>query len=376
MTIKELRDGNYEVSYSVRHPKTRRPYNNAWKTFKENGRRKVISTMAMAKRAERALILQTHAKFDVQIRKRWGDFLLEFLDLMQDNPRWGVKTFENYKLCLNKYTIPLWEERFMEDITTKEIRSLMMDKLSDKSNHHKKSFKKHLNAVFKCAVEEGHIQRNPVPDFHFKTSEKNRKVLTEMQASALLKRAKEMNCEWYPHWAMAVYTGMRNGELYALTWDKVNLEQRTLLVDCSWSNKEGYKSTKSGDDRVVEIAPALLTLLKQLKLQSGDSEYVLPRLTKWDKGEQARELRRFLQGMGMPVINFHDLRATWATIMMGRGIEPYKVACMAGWKDLKTMNRYVREAGVFIKGITDDLELHDPNHDEGKVLNLIGRNDE
>jgi len=40
------------------------------------------------------------------------------------------------------------------------------------------------------------------------------------------------------------------------------------------------------------------------------------------------------------------------------------------------MNRYVREAGVFIKGITDDLELHDPLKTDGKVLNLVGRNDE
>lgn len=375
MTIKKLEDGNFAVSYSVRHPKTRRPYNNTWKTFRENGQRKIISTLAMARRAEKALVLQTHAKFDIQIKKKWGDYLTEFLDEMESK-EYAQKTYENYKLCLRKYTIPLWEERFLEDITTMEVRRLILQGLEGKSNHHKKSLKKHLNAVFKSAVEEGHLQRNPMPDIRIKTNNKNRKVLTEVQASALLKKAKEVHCEWYPHWAMAVYTGMRNGELYALTWDKVNMEQRTMLVDCSWSNKGGFKSTKSGDDRTVEIAPVLLTILKQLRLQNDDSVFVLPRLTKWDKGEQARELRRFLQGMGLPVINFHDLRATWATIMMGRGIEPYKVACMAGWKDLKTMNRYVREAGVFIKGITDELELHDPLHNGGKVLNLVGRNDE
>ena len=153
-----------------------------------------------------------------------------------------------------------------------------------------------------------------------------------------------------------------------MTWDKVNLDQRKILVDSSWNNKDGFKSTKSGDDRIVEIAPNLVTIVKQLKLQSGGSDFVLPRISRWDKGEQARELRMFLVGIGLPPVRFHDLRATWATLRLSNGVEPVKVMVMGGWKDMKTMMIYIRKAGVDIRGCTAKLDLHDPVAKTAKVL--------
>ncbi|NOT77533.1 MAG: hypothetical protein HOP07_00865 [Bacteriovoracaceae bacterium] len=46
-------------------------------------------------------------------------------------------------------------------------------------------------------------------------------------------------------------TGLRNDELYALTWDKVNINQKVILVDSSWNNKDEFEDTKSGDDRIA-----------------------------------------------------------------------------------------------------------------------------
>jgi integrase len=78
----------------------------------------------------------------------------------------------------------------------------------------------------------------------------------------------------------------------------------------------------------------------------------------------------FLQGLGLPRIRFHDLRATWATIMLSMGIAPIKVMSMGGWKDLKTMQFYIRKAGVDTSGISDKLSLHDPTA-ESKVLSMM-----
>jgi len=166
---------------------------------------------------------------------------------------------------------------------------------------------------------------------------------------------------------------MRNGELFALTWDKVCLENNTILVDCSWTKRDGLKSTKSGDDRIVEIAEPLLPVLKTLKVQRSGSQYVLPRAPRWDKGEQARELRMFMLGIGMSPVRFHDLRATWATLMLAGGQAPAKVMTMGGWKDLKTMMIYMRKAGIDIKGITKGFQLHDPVYREDVVIDLQSR---
>ena len=161
---------------------------------------------------------------------------------------------------------------------------------------------------------------------------------------------------------------MRNGELYALTWDKIDLDHRTILVNCSWNQRDGLKSTKSGDDRRVEIAPPLVPILQELKARGSDANYVLPRSSKWDKGEQARDLRMFLKGVGLPVIRFHDLRATWATLLLSKGVEPIKVMKMGGWKDIETMMIYARKAGVDIKGATDCLNLY--SGEGAKILKL------
>lgn len=118
----------------------------------------------------------------------------------------------------------------------------------------------------------------------FKLNDKIRGVLTEEQILTLLRKSQELDWPWYQHYSVALFTGLRNGEMYALTWDKVDLEKRQIIVNCSWSSKDGLKSTKSGDDRIVEIPRPLLPVLMELKIQSAGGDYVLPRLEKWDRG--------------------------------------------------------------------------------------------
>jgi integrase len=100
-------------------------------------------------------------------------------------------------------------------------------------------------------------------------------------------------------------------------------------------------------------------ILKELKLKTGAGEFALPRRSAWDKGEQAREMRKFLVGLGLPPIRFHDLRATWATLLLSKGVEPIRVMKMGGWSDMKTMMISFRKAGVDLRGATDAMTLHE-----------------
>lgn len=227
---------------------------------------------------------------------------------------------------------------------------------SENAESHKKFFVKCVRSVFEFALNQGHVSRNPTPLLKFKVNDKIRSVLDENQIVILLKRAQEVDWEWYPHYAVAVYTGMRNGEIYALSWDKVDLEKRLIRVDLSWSDKGGFKSTKSGDDRILEIPMPLMPVLQELKLQSAGNEFILPRILCWDKGDQARYLRLFLQSIGLPQMRFHDLRASWATLLLGKGVPPSKVMAQGGWKDMDTMMIYMRKAGIDIKGSTSVLD--------------------
>lgn len=352
--------GTFDVSYYKRHPVTRLPVRAA---------RIGVKTKAEANRVYAKLVIQVEKKIHEQVTPNWQSVTESFLETCR-NRGLTEHTIHDYSSCLEAYTFKEWGDRPIDLITTQEVRELIRIKAGEKSPSHQKNLLKFIRSVFQHGVELGALVRNPSPEMKFRIGDKIKKVLTEEQVRIFLTKAKEMNVEWYPIWATAVYSGMRNGELFALTWDKVNLDDRFILVNESWNNKDGFKSTKSGDDRINEIAPNLLLVLKQLKLQSSGSPYVFPRVRGWDKGEQARELRMFLQGIGLPPIRFHDLRATWATLLLSKGVEPIKVMKAGGWKDMKTMMIYVRKAGVDIRGMSDCLDLHNPVQESGTVIRL------
>jgi integrase len=350
----------YHVSFYKRHPITKQPVRAA---------RGGIKSKAEAHRLYAELVVQVEQRLHERIVPRWNTLLQEYRSSMLDQGM-TQKTVENYYVCLRAHTSEAWGERCVDTITTEEIRNLIKARVGDRAPSHQKNVLKFIRGVFKYAVNTGVLQRNPAPDMKFRTGDKIKRVLTEDQARTLLERAKEYNWEWYPHIATALYTGMRNGEIYALTWDKVNLDERKMLVDSSWNKKDGFKSTKTGNDRIVEIAAPLLSIFREIKLKTADSHFVLPRISQWDEGHQAAALRMFLIGLGLPVVRFHDLRATWATIMLGKGVQPAKVMVMGGWNDLKTMMIYMRKAGIDIRGITDVLSLHNPSREVAQVVSI------
>lgn len=82
-----------------------------------------------------------------------------------------------------------------------------------------------------------------------------------------------------------------------------------------------------------------------------------------------RSLRSFCFIHGLPSIKFHTLRACFATQMLRLGVEPAKVMKICGWKELKTMQHYVRLAGIDVQGATEAIKLL-PSQAYGSVLRL------
>ncbi len=345
------------VSFSKRHPSTGQPVSLQRLADSEREAKKMYGTLVLA--------VEDRIR-DVTV-PIWEKAIEGYLEWCRNRQLTG-KSIYNAEKCLKAATLPVWQMKRVDAITAEMIRDLVCGTYSTHSETHRKGILKFIRGVFAYLLETGAINRNPVPAIKFRINDKIKNVLTEEQVKSFLNKALDYDWEWYPHCTMAIYTGMRNGELFALTWDKVNLDLRQIKVDTSWNNKDGFKSTKSGDDRIVEVAPALVVLLKELKLRTAETGFVLPRLPRWTKGEQARELRMFLIGIGLPPLRFHDLRATWATIMLGRGVEPAKVMIMGGWQDMKTMMIYLRKAGITIRGITDHLDLHDTRARTSTVL--------
>ena len=98
--------------------------------------------------------------------------------------------------------------------------------------------------------------------------------------------------------------------------------------------------------------------------------HVLPRLNEWTRGNQAQVLRDFCLGIGITQIRFHDLRATFITQMLSKGVSLAHVMAIVGHANHRTTQGYLRLAGLELKGATEALGISLPRLDDAKVLKL------
>lgn len=232
------------------------------------------------------------------------------------------------------------------------------------------------NRIFNYGIEESLIfgvKHSPVHGLCLgKKSEKVPDILTADEIKKLLYEAKAQNNIWYPVWATALLTGMRAGELHALEWSDVDFENNLIRVSKSFNKRmKETKSTKAGYWRNVPISPDLRLLLLGLKLKATSNRVLFDK-GEWAHLDQSRSLKKFLGSIGLPKIKFHALRACFATQLLSRGTPAAVVMKICGWRDLKTMDIYLRVAGVEERGATDCLRiLPSTVDDEGKVVGLF-----
>jgi integrase len=256
----------------------------------------------------------------------------------------------------------------------KEVLGVM--KASGASLSYQNKMKVIINRVFVFGIEYGLIpemERSPVHGISLgRIEEKKPEILTIAEIRRLLQEARSLDHPWYPIWALALLTGMRNGELFALQWSDIDWENKMLSVNKSYNcRRKAVKSTKSGEYRSVPISADLLALLQDLKAQAGARQHVLPRVSRWANGDQARELRAFCIGIGLPPVRFHTLRACFATQLIRNGVPPIQIQKVCGWKDLDTMQCYIRMAGIEITGVTESLKVLPEADVMAKVVNLF-----
>lgn len=282
----------------------------------------------------------------------------------------------DYMLSVYKWTTP-WLKKHVTELGRPEGKELFTAMALDgRRITYQHKVKRIIQNIFDWAIEERIIdpQESPIKHIKFKKAEeKLPEILGLAEIKKFLFEAKRTEHPWYPVWAMALLTGMRSGELHALAWDAVDFESGLLYVHQNFCTREQKVGpTKGRYWRTVPMSPQLENFLKELKLKTGGKGLVLPRFKAWDSGHQAQEIRPFCESIGVSSIGFHTLRACFATHLLGQGQPTSKIMKIGGWKDLKTMERYIRMAGVEVKGATDGLDfLPDPKLVSGEVLNFL-----
>lgn len=106
------------------------------------------------------------------------------------------------------------------------------------------------NQIFEYAIRNGYIRDNPMDGVILpKKAEKKREdnYYTKQELSMFLTFIQKNKPSYYPLFRLLAYSGMRIGELLALTWDDIDLEASTISI-----NKTLSRSKLEGDTIITK----------------------------------------------------------------------------------------------------------------------------
>jgi integrase len=203
-----------------------------------------------------------------------------------------------------------------------------------------------LHVALKRARALRLIVNNPVDDVKRPQAERAEiEILEHEEAATLLKLARSTRL--YVPIFLALATGMRRGELLALRWKDVDLEQSTLTV------RQTLEQTKAGlrfkppktkrSTRTIALSPSVVEVLQAHKVRQLEERMKLGLgrdsaglvFSKLD-GEPlnprnfSKEFTRLVARAGIRPVTFHGLRHTHITNLLREGVHPKIASERAG----------------------------------------------
>lgn len=162
-------------------------------------------------------------------------------------------------------------------------------------------------------------------------------ILTPAEINAMLGAADE---RYKPLLMAAVLTGLRQGELLGLRWGDIDWKAKHIHVRQSWSGGRFSEPKTKSSRRKVDIPDLLLSELKRWKLRCPVGEYELVFPNGDGKPEYPSNLLRrgffpALRRAGLRKIRFHDLRHTYASLLIANKEEPKRIQTLMGHSSIK-----------------------------------------
>ena len=234
-----------------------------------------------------------------------------------------------------------------------------------------------LSSILTTAVQWQLIPFNPCERVKPpKVEHKEANCLDEAATRELFRCLEQENIQNRAIVILAVYTGMRRGELCGLTWNDIHFDNG--LIDI---NKESIYIRGQGirDDtpknqtsrRVIKVSPDVLDVLRLLRtdqnkkrLQVGDQWTNSGKVfTRWngspvDPDAISGWFHGFIQKNGLPPIRFHDLRHTNASLLIAAGTDIKTVSKRLGHSSVSTTGNIYTHAIKTADELAADT-LHD-----------------
>jgi integrase len=350
--------------------------------YRQHGRRivKVFRTKKLAEAARKKL-KPRNSKLNpacdpfVSMRDYAPRFLAECREA-EAAPR----TLETYRAALENHILPRIGALKVADVTRSDVRGLFMtlrqeavslqgqkgDGREGRKSLSKSSILQHraiLSALFDSAIRDELRDDNPALNAFRQPRTKaakarsrprvgsSVKAMTAEERDRFLAVALGVAPEWYTAWALMALAGLRRNEALGIRWDSVRLGSKMVRVH----EQLGSASTKSGDERIVDLAEGLAEYLRALRaarraeaFRRGESFSERERVCCPDLPEEPnrrdvdrvvqqpkRAMRRVLEKADHPChFTMHSLRHSFCSLLVSSGVSPVYVQQQAGHADV------------------------------------------
>lgn len=285
----------------------------------------------------------------------WADF---------NSVRLKDSTKKKYGYMIKTHIVPELGVKKISELTSSEINTFLSKKLNEGrldgagglSHSYVRSIAIIISSALDFAAEEQNLSL-PKIKIHKPIVHKKEPNLLSRQEQAILERYIIAHpCPTNAGILISLYTGLRIGEICALSWDDINLSDRIIIVNHNLSRIESKTvSTKTqlvldspktlSSKRVVPISDKIISTLVFCKSSSvsdfvvSDKEgFVSPRTF------EAR-YKKTLNQCGIRPVNFHALRHTFATRCIEAGVDVKSLSEILGHTNVSvTLNTYVHSS--------------------------------
>ena len=291
-------------------------------------------------------------------RRQFSFFCDEWLALRRSEIR--ESTYVKYSSILEKHVKPRLGRYIPTALDTKTVEDFKWE-LADMDGLAPKTVKDIM--IVLCAVIN-HTAKQfpgllPIPEFHYpKMDRKEMRVLTlDEQRRLTSYLLSEMDdCRFGI--LLALFTGMRLGELCALRWENVSVRERTIRIRETMQrlkNTDQEAGTKTRiwvgnpksdtscriipmSDEVTELCGKMMKKDPAAYVLTGTQEAMDPRTLQY-------RLEKYTRECGMEEVHFHTLRHSFATRCVEAGFELKSLSEVLGHANTSiTLDRYVHSS--------------------------------
>ena len=182
------------------------------------------------------------------------------------------------------------------------------------------------------AMRDGPISDNPARAFHYSKPKKvNADVLTPLEMEDYLDAAERLG--YLPMFMLALTTGLRQGELIALKWSDLDIENRTLTIAENRAVVRRELVEYGSQTRSIRLTPEVVDLLimEHSKHPSSPLMFMHPATQRPYSPQMVRRMHdEIIKEAGIDHIRYVDLRNTCAILALKNGMDTKELAQMLG----------------------------------------------